>query len=394
MLVDLAIEHNSIMATYGRFPLTLTKGKGSYVWDEQGKKYLDYTSGIATCNLGHVPESVKGQVEKQLSQLWHCSNLYNIPSQQALADKLVENSCGDKVFFCNSGAEANEAAIKIARKYAKEIKGINAIEIVTFKQSFHGRTLATMSATGQEKIQKGFGPLVPGFRYVPFNDMETLEQAISPNTCAVLVELIQGEGGVIPAEKEWVQCLARMCKENEVLLMVDEIQTGMGRTGTLFAYQQYGIEPDVISLAKGLGSGFPIGAIIAKDAVSKAFVPGSHGSTFGGNPLATTSGLATINHILDSGIIENAAEIGDYLVSQLKILQHKHSTIIDIRGLGCMQGIVVTCDAMLVVEKAREHRLLILIAGANVVRVLPPLNTTKGEVDIFISVLDKVFQNI
>ncbi|GAE92134.1 acetylornithine aminotransferase [Gracilibacillus boraciitolerans JCM 21714] len=256
-------------------PITLVEGKGgSYVWDDQGKKYLDYSSGIATCNLGHVPEVVEKAVQEQLSKLWHCSNLYHIPNQEKLAQVLTENSCGDQVFFCNSGAEANEAAIKIAKKYGHDVLEQDSPLIVTFKNSFHGRTMATLSATGQQKIQKGFTPLMPGFDYLPFNDKKALEQLKEKKPVAVLLELVQGEGGVIPADSEWVKQLESICKEQNILLMVDEIQTGMGRTGTLFCYQHYGIEPDVISLAKGgLGSGFPIGAIIAKEHVAKVFSP-------------------------------------------------------------------------------------------------------------------------
>ncbi|WP_077623609.1 acetylornithine transaminase [Sediminibacillus massiliensis] len=383
-----------IMPTYNRFPITLVKGKGSYVWDDQGNKYLDYTSGIATCNLGHTPEPVKQQVQEQLDSLWHCSNLYHIPSQQQLAEKLVENSCGDQVFFCNSGAEANEAAIKLARRYAQEVKGTNASEVVTFTNSFHGRTLATLAATGQEKIQKGFAPLTPGFRYLPYNDPSVLSTVVSEQTCAVLLELVQGEGGVIPVDQEWLNQLSEICKQNDILLMVDEIQTGMGRTGTLFAYQQYGIEPDVISLAKGLGSGIPIGAIIAKEEAAKAFTPGSHGSTFGGNPLATTAGLATITELVETDVISESAILSDYLVEQMRQLQANHSSIKDIRGRGMLLGIVVEGNAIDYVHKAREHNLLILVAGPQVIRVLPPLTTDRQEVEEFTAIMAKVFEEI
>src|SRR5699024_8617833 len=287
------MSNDPIMNTYGRFPITLVKGKGSYVWDEDGKKYLDYSSGIATCNLGHVPDAVESAVQEQLSELWHCSNLYHIPAQEKLAKALVEHSCGDQVFFCNSGAEANEAAIKIAKKYGHEVLKQDSPLIITFNNSFHGRTMATLSATGQEKIQNGFAPLTPGFAYLPFNEESALEELVEKQPAAVLLELVQGEGGVIPADAAWVKKLATICKENYILLMIDEIQTGMGRTGKLFAYEHYGIEPDVISLAKGLGSGFAIGAIVAKQHVSNVFSAGTHGSTFGGNPLASTAGVAT-----------------------------------------------------------------------------------------------------
>lgn len=382
------------MATYSRFPVTLVKGKGSYVWDDEENQFLDFTSGIATCNLGHVPDPVKEKLEEQLQNLWHCSNLYNIPNQEQLAALLTANSCGDQVFFCNSGAEANEAAIKLARRYANKIKGSNSSEVVTFQQSFHGRTLATLTATGQEKIQQGFAPLMPGFSYLPFNDEEALDQLITLKPAAVLLELVQGEGGVIPANQEWVTKLAHICKENEILLMVDEIQTGIGRTGTLFAYEQYSIEPDVISIAKGLGSGFPIGAIIAKEEAAKGFEPGSHGSTFGGNPLATAAGLATVTHIMESNLLEDVKDTVNYLDQQLLQLKEKHSFIKEIRGKGFLKGLVVEINALEIVQKAIANHLLILTAGPNVVRILPPLTVTKAEIDEFTVALEETFQSI
>jgi acetylornithine/N-succinyldiaminopimelate aminotransferase len=385
---------NPLMETYSRFPVTLVKGKGSYVWDDQGNKYLDFTSGIATCNLGHVPEIVKEKVEEQLQNLWHCSNLYHIPNQQELASLLTANSCGDRVFFCNSGAEANEAAIKLARRYAQKIKGTDAYEVITFEKSFHGRTLATLSATGQEKIHQGFLPLVQGFQYLPYNDLAALEQLYSLEPAAVLLEMVQGEGGVIPADPEWVQKLAEICKEKDILLMVDEIQTGIGRTGTLFAYEQYGIEPDVISIAKGLGSGFPIGAIIAKEKAAKGFEPGSHGSTFGGNPLATAAGVATVSHLTTSNILDQAAQIADYFDTQLVNLKNKFSLIKEIRGIGLLKGLVVEGNALEIVKKALAHQLLILTAGPDVVRILPALTSSIEEVNECITTLEKVFLEI
>lgn len=382
------------MATYSRFPVTLVKGKGSYVWDDQGKQYLDFTSGIATCNLGHVPDAIKEKLEEQLQNLWHCTNLYHIPNQEKLAALLTANSCGDQVFFCNSGAEANEAAIKLARRYANKVKGSGSSEVVTFQQSFHGRTLATLTATGQEKIQQGFSPLMPGFSYLPFNDEEALEELTTRKPAAVLLELVQGEGGVIPANHEWVKKLAAICKDNGILLMVDEIQTGIGRTGTLFAYEQYGIEPDVISLAKGLGSGFPIGAIIAKEEASKGFEPGSHGSTFGGNPLATAAGLATVTHILETNLLKQVNEVVTYLDSQLEMLKGKYEFIKNIRGKGLLKGLLVETNALDIVQKAIANNLLILTAGPNVVRILPPLTVTKEEINEFIEALEKTFQGI
>ncbi|MEO2076930.1 MAG: acetylornithine transaminase [Bacillus sp. (in: firmicutes)] len=395
MVNDTSVSLSSpIMATYSRFPVTLVKGKGSYVWDDQGKQYLDFTSGIATCNLGHVPDAVKEKLEEQLQDLWHCTNLYHIPNQEKLAALLVANSCGDQVFFCNSGAEANEAAIKLARRYANKVKGSESSEVVTFQQSFHGRTLATLTATGQEKIQQGFSPLMPGFSYLPFNDEKAIEELTTRKPAAVLLELVQGEGGVIPANPEWVKKLAEICKDNGILLMVDEIQTGIGRTGTLFAYEQYGIEPDVISLAKGLGSGFPIGAIIAKEEAAKGFEQGSHGSTFGGNPLATAAGLATITHILETNLLKHAKEVVTYLDSQLEMLKGKYAFIKNIRGKGLLKGLLVETNALDIVQKAIANNLLILTAGPNVVRILPPLTVTKEEINEFIEALEKTFQGI
>ncbi|MEH7274849.1 acetylornithine transaminase [Neobacillus vireti] len=383
-----------VMATYSRFPVTLVKGKGSYVWDDQGEKYLDFTSGIATCNLGHVPDVVKEKVEEQLQNLWHCSNLYNIPNQQELAALLTANSCGDQVFFCNSGAEANEAAIKLARRYAQKIKGTDSFEVITFQQSFHGRTLATLSATGQEKIQHGFAPLVKGFSYLPFNDLEALEQLKDLQPAAILLELVQGEGGVIPANPDWVKKIAEICEEKDILLMVDEIQTGIGRTGTLFAYEQYGIEPDVISTAKGLGSGFPIGAIVAKAKAAQAFEPGTHGSTFGGNPFVTAAGVATLTHIIENNLLKHVNEISVYLDEQLTEFKKKYTFIEGIRGKGLLKGIVVGSKAPQIVQKAIENQLLILTAGPNVVRILPPLTVSKEEINEFIEKLEKAFQSI
>ncbi|WP_409273885.1 acetylornithine transaminase [Neobacillus sp. SCS-31] len=384
-----AEQVSALMQTYSRFPISLAKGKGSHVWDTDGNKYLDFTSGIAVCNLGHVPDQVKNEVQKQLDQLWHCSNLYHIPAQEELAKLLVENSFGEQVFFCNSGAEANEAAIKLAKRYARKIKGNDSPEIITFRQSFHGRTMATLTATGQEKIQDGFSPLLPGFRYMQFNDMASLGEIKESNACAVLLELVQGEGGVIPADPAWVKELEAICREKGILLMIDEVQTGIGRTGTLFAYEQYGIVPDVISLAKGLGSGFPIGAIIAGSEAAKGFEPGSHGSTFGGNPLAATAGLATVKAMLGGGVLEKAAGLASYLDEGLAELKAKHSVVKEIRGLGLLKGIKIDGNALDIVKTAIEEGLLILTAGPDVIRILPPLTASKEEADQFLDILDR-----
>jgi len=379
-----------LMPVYQRFPVTLVKGKGSYVWDEQGERYLDFTSGLAVCNLGHVPDAVAEALHDQLDTLWHCSNLFHIPAQEQLAQALVENSCADQVFFCNSGAEANEAAIKLARKYSRTIKQSGRYEIVTFKQSFHGRTLATLTATGQEKVQIGFDPLPEGFRYLPYNDFAALDELNGEKTCAVMLELVQGEGGVVPADPEWVKELVRLCQKHDLLLIVDEVQTGMGRTGTLFVYEQYGVEPDIFTLAKGLGSGFPIGAMLAKHHVAQAFTPGSHASTFGGNPLAATAGLATLKEMLKPGFLAHVRELADYLSKGLEALAQTKSSVKEVRGRGLLQGLVLEeGEAQKVLEAARMRKVLILLAGPNVLRILPPLTATTNEIDQLLDVLDQ-----
>ncbi|MHA6251587.1 acetylornithine transaminase [Oceanobacillus sp. CAU 1775] len=387
------VKESAIMQTYGRFPITLVKGKGSYVWDEAGNKLLDFTSGIATCNLGHVPDQVKAAMENQLDTLWHCSNLYNIPVQEQLAEILTENSSLDAVFFCNSGAEANEAAIKIAKKYAKDQGNPDRTDIVTFKQSFHGRTGSTLAATGQDKIHQGFTPVTPGFRYLAFNDFDALTKVDDGKTTAVLVELIQGEGGVNEADEAWIQQLEKVCKENDILLMLDEIQTGIGRTGTLFAYEQFGINPDVITLAKGLGSGFPIGATMAKKEVASSFTPGSHGSTFGGNPLAATAGHATIKTILNEDILTSVQEKSQYFLDKLTGLQKTYSVIQVIKGKGLLIGLEMEGGAGPYVTALQEKQVLTLTAGEGVLRLLPPLTVSEEEIDLFITTFIEVIES-
>lgn len=387
---NLAVKNIAIMNTYNRFPVKLVKGKGSKVWDDKENEYLDYTSGIATCNLGHVPDQVQSRVKEQLDLLWHCSNLYEIPNQEELAELLTQNSVFEKVFFCNSGAEANEAAIKIAKKYAKDQGNPERTDIVTFKQSFHGRTGATMAATGQEKIHQGFTPLAVGFRYLALNDFESLSEISDGKTTAVLLEVIQGEGGVNPVDKEWLTQLEKICKENDILLMVDEVQTGMGRTGTLFAYEQFGVKPDVITLAKGLGSGIPIGAMLASESVAASFSPGTHGSTFGGNPLATSAGIATIESILSDGFLAEVKEKSDWFRKQLEKLRQSSNKVIGIKGLGFLVGIELTEPVGPWIDRFREKGILVLSAGANVLRVLPPLTTTKEELNQFVNAFHEI----
>ncbi|MEC2160640.1 acetylornithine transaminase [Virgibacillus halodenitrificans] len=383
---------SALMNVYNRFPLTLVKGKGSYVWDDEGANYLDFTSGIATCNLGHIPDSVEEAVKEQLEQLWHCSNLYHIPAQKKLAEQLVKYSCLDQVFFCNSGAEANEAAIKLAKKYAKDKGWGDRTEIVTFTQSFHGRTGSTMAATAQEKIHQGFTPLTPGFRYLPYNNIEALKQVHNGKTTAVLLELIQGEGGVNPANIEWLTNLRDLCHEHDILFMVDEIQTGMGRTGELFAYEQFGVDPDVITLAKGLGSGFPVGALLAKKTVAESFQPGTHGSTFGGNPLAMAAGLATIETIMNNSILNEVENKSRWMAEQLAALKQQFSSIEEVKMRGLLIGVQMKEEAAPLVTAFREKGILVLLAGSQVLRILPPLIVSQEELTTFITVFKEILQ--
>lgn len=310
-----AQTESSLFQTYARYPISLVKGKGSWLWDDQGNRYLDFMCGLAVTSLGHAPEKVGAKLKAQIDELWHVSNLFQIPGQEKAAALLTANTCADAVFFCNSGAEANEAAIKVARRYHQKVKGTDRYEVITFAQSFHGRTLATLTATGQDKVKEGFLPLPAGFVTVPLHDIPALEAAIGPNTAAIMLEMVQAEGGVYPVEPEFVKHVRKLCDEHGLLLIVDEVQTGMGRTGKLFAHEHYGIEPDVFTVAKGIGSGFPVGAMLGKGFLRDAFTPGSHATTFGGTPLASSVVIATIETMLEDRLPERAAEMGEYLMS-------------------------------------------------------------------------------
>lgn len=388
-----AAPEQSLLPTYARYPIALVKGEGSWLWDDKGNKYLDFMSGIAVTNLGHAPRQVKEALIKQLDELWHVSNLFRIPNQEEAAHLITSNSSGDAVFFCNSGAEANEAAIKMARRYQQKVRSNGRYEIITFAQSFHGRTLATLTATGQEKVKEGFAPLPEGFNYIPYNDIEALKAAISDKTAAVMLEMIQAEGGIYPADPAFVQEMVQLCEENGILLIVDEIQTGMGRTGKLFAYEHYGIEPDIFTLAKGLGSGFPVGATVAKDKLREAFGPGSHGSTFGGTPIATAAVKATIETIVGERLPERAAEMGAYLMDELNKHLAGHSFVKEVRGQGLIVGIECAEPIAQVLTEAQEQGLLVISAGPNVVRLLPNLLVTKEEVDQAVSILTQLLSN-
>lgn len=383
-----------IMDTYASFPIALEKGEGSYVWDFEGKKYLDFVSGIAVNCLGYNDSRFIENITDQLKKIHHCSNLYLTKPSIDLAKILVENSDFDKVFYCNSGAEAMEAALKLCRKYGSAKKGENAYEIITMKNSFHGRTLGAITATGQEKYQKGFGPLLPGVKYVDYNDFESLEKMVNENTCAVVLESIQGEGGVNPANKEYLKKVRALCDELDILMVFDEVQTGIGRTGKLFGYQVHGVKPDVISLAKGLGGGIPIGAMMAVDRVAEVFEPGNHASTFGGNPISTIAGVTVLDRLLNGGVLENVEKQGLYLREKLEGLKEKYPVIVDIRGVGLIQGIELSINGSELVGKCIEKGLLLVGAGTNVVRFVPPLIISESEIDEAIDVLDRSLSEI
>jgi acetylornithine/N-succinyldiaminopimelate aminotransferase len=387
-----------VMNTYNRLPVALVRGKGSYAWDADGKKYLDFFSGLAVNNLGHAHPKVLRAIQAQAKTLMHVSNLFYTQPAAELAEILVKNSFGDpkegplrgKVFFCNSGAEANEGAVKLARKWAKKKYGPQKFEVITMKNSFHGRTLAMITATGQEKYQKGFEPLMPGFRYAEFGDIESLKAQVGEATCAVLIEPIQGEGGVRMASPEYFKALRAFCDEKGLLLIFDEVQVGMGRTGKLFAYQHYGIEPDMMTLAKALASGLPIGAIVAKDSVAQAFEPGDHAATFGGNPLVAAVGRTTLETMLEEGFLEDAAKKGAYFLSQLKKLQKKIPTITEVRGSGLIIALDLDQPAKPIVLKALEKGLLINAVQEKTLRILPPLTVKKGEIREALGILTEV----
>lgn len=372
---------SSLLPTYKRFEVHVKEAFGTKVIDVNGKEYLDFGSGIGVCNLGHRHPEVQRAVEEQLNRYWHVSNLYHIPIQEDVAKLLVENSAGDYVFFCNSGAEANEAAIKLARKATGKTK------IITFKQSFHGRTFAAMSATGQEKIQVGFGPMLETFVYAPFNDIDAVKSLIDEETAAVMLEVVQGEGGVIPAEPSFIQELEKLCKQHSILLIVDEIQTGIGRTGKRFAYEHYGIQPDIFTLAKGLGNGLPIGALVANERFYDVFGPGTHGSTFGGNPLAMAAAKTVLSLVFDDDFLNEVEQKANYLFAQLNEKLNGLPFVKSIRGKGLMAGIECQDDIGKLLPTFIENGLLVLNAGPNVIRLLPPLIVSKEEIDIAVGIL-------
>ncbi len=373
-----------LLNTYRRQNLAIVRGRGLYVWDSEGKKYIDCVAGLGVNNVGHCHPKVVKAIEDQVRELMHCSNLYHIPNQIELAELLSEISPCDKAFFANSGAESVEAALKLARKFTKR-EGI-----ITFLNSFHGRTYGALSATGQEKFLHAFKPLVPGFSYVPYDDLEAVKEEINKKTACVIVEPIQGEGGVILPDEDYLKGLREITNDYDSLLIVDEVQTGFGRTGDMFACMHYHIEPDIMCVAKGLGGGFPIGAIIVKEEFSKGFEPGDHAATFGGNPLACASAIASIRVLMEEKMVENSREVGEYFISKLK----KFNEIFkDIRGKGLMIGCELEEECHKYVEFARERGLIINCTADKVLRFLPPLSIQKEEVNIVISILEKIFED-
>jgi acetylornithine/N-succinyldiaminopimelate aminotransferase len=386
------LSEKYIAHTYARYPIVLVRGKGSRVWDMDGREYLDFVSGLAVCNLGHCHPRVVKAIQDQAERLIHVSNLYYIEPQIRLASLLCEHSFADKAFFCNSGAEANEGAIKLARKYAKEKMEGDRHEIITMERSFHGRTFATLTATGQKKFHKGYAPLMPGFNYVPFSDIGAVKNAINSKTCAVMLEPIQGEGGVNCPTEGYLKALREVCDEKGILLIFDEVQVGMGRTGKLFAYEHEGVEPDILTLAKSLAGGVPIGALLIKDEIAESFEPGDHASTFGGNPLATAAGVAAVSAILEEGMLENCNKVGDYFLSRLEKIKETFSFIQEVRGKGLILGMELKREGGFIVKEMMQKGFLINCTMGNVLRFLPPLIVTEEEVDQMVDALEDVFK--
>ncbi|MGK0699482.1 acetylornithine transaminase [Priestia flexa] len=379
---------SSLFPTYQRLDIHVKEANGTYLTDENNQTYLDFISGIAVCNVGHRHPEVQKAVEKQLNKVWHVSNLFHQSIQEEVANLLVANSSGDAVFFCNSGAEANEAAIKLARKHTKKHK------IITFTKSFHGRTFATMTATGQAKIHEGFGPLVNEFVYLPYNDVESLEAEMDDTVAAIMTEVVQGEGGVVPGTESFLTTIQKLCQEYGALFIVDEVQTGIGRTGKPFAYQHFNLSPDIITAAKGLGSGMPIGAMIGKGLLKESFGPGTHGTTFGGNPIALASAKATLQIIFNQQFLEEVNAKSATFKKQLTVMLESYSIVKEVRAKGFMIGIECGKYQAQLITAMREKGLLVLGAGPHVIRLLPPLTVSSEELSEALTVIEQVFQEL
>ena len=376
--------------TYKRFPIVINRGKECTLWDSDGRSYTDFVAGIAVCNLGHAHPKIAKVLSKQAELLLHVSNLYYTEPQTELASWLVEKSFADRVFFCNSGAEANEAAIKLTRKYFKDKGENNRYTIIAMEKSFHGRTMAALSATGQDKIKEGFDPELEGFDFVPFNDIDALQKKVGDSTCAVLIEPIQGEGGVRCPEPEYLKKVRELCNKTGTLLVFDEIQTGIGRTGKLFAYENFGIEPDIMTLAKALANGLPIGAMLATETVAETFGPGSHASTFGGTPIITAASLEVLKTIDKEKIIDHSFKTGNYFIKKLQYLKEKHDSVEDVRGIGLLLGMKINIDGNMIVQKCMEKGFLINCIQGNILRFIPPLIIKEKAIDELISCLDDI----
>lgn len=383
------MSERHLFGNYRRFPIALAKGKGMYVWDTSGKKYLDFVAGIAVDSLGHCHPALVKAIKQQAATLMHVSNLYHIPQQSELAKELTRHCFADKAFFCNSGTEANEAAIKLARKVMTDRGHPKKTEIITTLASFHGRTLGALSATGQKKMKAGFGPMLPGFKHVPFGDIKTIEKAITAKTCAVMIEPLQGESGVNTADKSYFKKLAQLCKKKKILLIFDEIQTGIGRTGQLFAHQGMGMQPDIMTLAKGLGGGMPIGALLTTDTLANSLGPGTHGTTFGGNPLACSAALTVLKTISPKSFLKQIRDNGAYLKKEIARLGKRLPVIENIRGEGLMIGVDLTIPSPPVSIECLKRGALVNAIAPNTLRFVPPLIVTRKDIDKLIGILEK-----
>ncbi|MFP4698061.1 MAG: aspartate aminotransferase family protein [Eubacteriales bacterium] len=382
------------METYNQFPIVFEKGENAYLYDKEGDKYLDFMSGIAVNSLGYQDEDLKEALIDQINKYVHCSNYYYNEPAIETAELLVKLSGLDKVFLCSTGTEANEGAIKLARKYGYEKKHKDCNKIISLKQSFHGRSLGALAVTGQTKLHKGFSPLIPGVEYVSINDIDDIKQAIDDDVCGIIVEPIQGESGIYELDKKYVKEVRHLCDKNDIVLIFDEVQTGIGRTGQIFAYQGLGVKPDVITLAKGLGSGVPVGAIVAKESVAGVFKPGDHGTTFGGNPLATTASKIVLTKLSNPSFLNNIKSVSDYLIKKLDEIVDKYEFAKERRGKGLMQGIEIDVPVAPIIKSALDKKLLIIKAGTNVLRFVPPLIITKEQVDEMIDILNKTFKEV
>ena len=382
-----------VVPTYTRLPMVLVKGEGARVWDSEGTEYLDFFPGWAVSGLGHCHPLVVKAIKAQAGKILHVSNNYYNLLQGRLAQEIISHAFEGKVFFANSGAEANETAIKLARRYFSVVKGQKKYEIISMEDSFHGRTLATITATGQRKYQQGFAPLPEGFKYVAFNDINALKSAISDKTAAVLIELIQGEGGINVVDKDYIQQVRQLCTEKGVLLIADEVQTGIGRTGTMFVFEQFNIIPDIMTLAKSLGGGMPIGATVVAAEYADVLQPGTHASTFGGSPIVCAAALAVFEAIKKEGLLSNVNKMGKYLFDSLTSLKSKHSFIKQVRGMGFMLGVELDREGNDIVQGCIDKGLLINCTHQKVLRIMPPLGTTKQQIDKAIGILDEVLHN-